>query len=57
MDFFPISSARCSTKFERSARKPCASAHGVLVGNFAQEGNSLACNGLFALEGLTFSTG
>jgi hypothetical protein len=30
----------------------------ILVGNTAQEGNSLALhNGLLALEGLTFATG
>ena len=56
-DIFPSCSRACSTKFERSAQNAARSAHGVLVGNFAQEGNSPSpCNGLFALEGLSFST-
>ena len=58
MDYFSILlGALCSTKFERSAQNACGSPHGVLVGNFAQEGNFPSpCNGLFALEGLTFAT-
>ena len=31
--------------------------HGVLVGNLPKRETSLASNGLFALEGLSFSTG
>src|ERR1700733_5862408 len=63
MDFFHLFSAPCSTKFERSVPKPgrpkfALGAHGVLVGNIAQERNFLSpCNGLFALEGVSFATG
>jgi hypothetical protein len=62
MDFSIFLSAPCSTKFERSVQNPAAQnshwAHGVLAGNFAQERNFLSpCNGLFALEGVSFATG
>jgi hypothetical protein len=56
--FSILFSAPCSTKFERSVPKHNACAHEVLVGNFAQERNFLSpCNGLFALEGVSFATG
>jgi hypothetical protein len=50
--FFHLLKRACSTKFERSAQ-----AHSALVGILPKRGNSPSpCNGLFALEGLSFTT-
>jgi hypothetical protein len=56
---FSICSARfAAPNLKDRSQKPGACAHGVLVGNFAQERNFLSpCNGLFALEGVSFATG
>ena len=53
-DYFPSrSTLTYSTKFERSAQN----AHGVLVGVLPRRVSFPSpCNGLFALEGLTFAT-
>jgi hypothetical protein len=58
MGISSIDSCACSTKFERSTQNVGASAQNVLVGNLPKRGNSPSpCNGLFALEEVSFSTG
>jgi hypothetical protein len=50
-------SALAAPNFKDLPRKPALSARSILVGNYAQEGRlTLACNGLFALEGISFAT-
>jgi hypothetical protein len=49
--------ATCSTKFERSNQNACVLSHGIVAGNLPwRETLPSVRNGLFALEGLTFTT-